>query len=236
MNVRKLLAAAIFLFVLGVAPAARAEKTIYLTFDMDMDETMYRKALQAGEKWYSPELLAYLEKNKIPATFFVSGLFAVAYPALVTGLAANTDFSFQNHSYDEASFTPHCYRLRTLSTTQQKVDQIRKTEDVIKAFTGQTAIYFRFPGICTNAQQNSLIKSLGYTINDGTIISGDPFNANTTSIVNAVLARAKNGATVIMHVGGPNAPKSLAALQQIVPRLEAEGYQFAKLEGARPGT
>jgi peptidoglycan-N-acetylglucosamine deacetylase len=202
---------------------------------MDMDQAMYRKALQAGQQWYNPAVFTYLTENKIPATFFVSGLFAVAYPDLMKSLASRSEFSFQNHSFDEASFTPHCYRLRTLSTNAQKIARIQKTEDAIKESTGQTSTYFRFPGICTNARQNALVESLGYTIDDGTVISGDPFNANTASIVNAVLTRAKDGATIIMHVGGPNAPKSLAALQQIVPRLEAEGYRFAKLEGARSG-
>jgi peptidoglycan/xylan/chitin deacetylase (PgdA/CDA1 family) len=236
MSVPKLLAAIGFLFSLGVAPAAHAEKTIYLTFDMDMDEEMYRKALQAGQQWYDPAVFTYLTENKIPATFFVSGLFAIAYPDLMKSLASSSEFSFQNHSYDEASFTLHCYRLRTLSTIAQKISRIRMTENIIKDSTGQTATYFRFPGICTNARQNALVNSLGYTISNGTVISGDPFNANTASIVNAVLAHAKNGATIIMHVGGPNAPKSLAALEQIVPRLEAEGYRFAKLEGARSGS
>jgi peptidoglycan/xylan/chitin deacetylase (PgdA/CDA1 family) len=235
MSPRKLFAAIGLLVALGIAPA-HADKTIYLTFDMDMDVAMYRKALQAGQKWYDPAVFTYLTENKIQATFFVSGLFAIAYPALMKSLASSADFSFQNHSYDEASFTPRCYRLRTLSTIAQKIARIQKTEDIIKDSTGQTATYFRFPGICTNVRQNALVASLGYTINDGTVISGDPFNANTTSIVNAVLAHAENGATIIMHVGGPNAPKSLAALQQIVPRLEAEGYRFAKLEGARSGS
>jgi peptidoglycan-N-acetylglucosamine deacetylase len=235
MSFRKFLVAMVFLFAPGVVPGAHAEKTIYLTFDMDMNEAMYRKALQANEKWYDPALLAYLEEHKVPATFFVSGLFAIAYPTLLRSLASSSEFSFQNHSYDEASFTPHCYRLRTLGTTPQKIAEIRKTEDIIKEHTGQTPTYFRFPGICTNARENALVQSLGYTINNGTVISGDPFNANTASIVNAVIAHAKSDATITMHVGGPNAPKSLAALQQIVPRLTAEGYQFAKLDGARSG-
>lgn len=232
---RNLFAAMTFLFALGAAAAAHAEKTIYLTFDMDMNESMYRKALATGEKWYSPAMFTYLEENRIPATLFVSGLFATAYPMLIKNLASNPQFSFQNHGYDEASFTPRCYWLRTLRTDREKIAQIQTTEDIIKEYTGQTATYFRFPGVCTNARENALVQSLGYTVDDGTVIAGDPFNGNTASIVKAVLAQAKGGATVIMHVGGPNAPRSLAALESIVPRLKAEGYQFAKLGAAASG-
>jgi hypothetical protein len=137
--------------------------------------------------------------------------------------------TFQNHSNDEASFTPHCYRLHTLTTARQKIDRIQRTEEIIKNYTGQRATYFRFPGICTNAQEDALVESLGYAVEDGTVVAGDPFNENLQAIVNAVIAKATNEATVIMHVGGANAPKSLAALQQIVPQLRAQGYQFATL-------
>ncbi len=210
-------------------PAASSSKIIYLTFDMDMDRSMYQKTEGTGKAWYNPALFRYLEQNNIPATFFVSGLFAVAYPDLIRTLASTSDFAFENHSYDESSFVPHCYWLKTLTTDQQKTDQIQQTESIIKEDTGQTATYFRFPGDCTNPQNDALVKSFGYTINDGTDISGDPFNKNTEAIVLATLSNARNGATILMHIGGPNAPEDFSVLKQIVPKLELEGYQFAKL-------
>lgn len=225
----RMIASTAFLLLMSIAPAAHAQKVIYLTFDMDMNEPMYQKTLANGKEWYDPALFSYLEQNTVPATFFVSGLFAVAYPNLMHELASSSDFAFENHSYDESSFTPHCYWLHTLTTDAQKTAQIQETENILTADTGQTATYFRFPGVCTNAQNDALVQSLGYSINDGTDISGDPFNNNTQAIVNAVISNASSGATILMHVGGPNAPKSLAALKQIVPKLEAEGYQFEKL-------
>ncbi len=196
---------------------------------MDMNGFMYRKTLATGEKWYNPAQFIYLEQNHTPATLFVSGLFATTYPDLIRNLASTAQFSFQNHSYDESSFIPHCYWLTTLKSAQAKVNQITETENIIRQETGQTATYFRFPGVCHSATDNALVRSLGYTINDGSDISGDPFNHNTKAIVRAVLSGAKSGATIIMHVGGHNAPESLAALEQIVPKLEAEGYVFKKL-------
>ncbi len=215
--------------ITATSSTASISKPIYLSFDMDMNEPMYQKIKSEGKVWYDPALFAYLEQNHIPATFFVSGLFAVAYPDLMHSLASSSDFAFENHGYDESSFTPHCYWLRTLRTDQQKKDSITKTENIIKDDTGQTATYFRFPGVCTNAQDNALVRSLGYVINDGTDIAGDPFNKNAKAIVHAVLTHATSGATVLMHIGGPNAPESLVVLKQVVPALEAAGYQLEKL-------
>lgn len=210
-------------------PVAHAERNIYLTFDMDMNGSMYAKTLATDKKWYDSALFDYLEQYNIPATFFASGLFIVAYPELIKNLAASGEFSFENHSYDESSFVPHCYWLTTLQSDEEKAKQIAETETIIKQATGQTATYFRFPGICHNAENDTLVKSLGYIINDGSIIAGDPFNSSTTVMVANILARATNGGTILMHVGGSNAPKSLAVLEQIVPALEARGYTFAKL-------
>jgi peptidoglycan/xylan/chitin deacetylase (PgdA/CDA1 family) len=204
-------------------------KTIYLTFDMDMDESMYQKALNQKELWYDPELFEYLESQNIPATFFASGLFLEAYAALIKNLATDANFSFQNHSYDESSFVPNCYWLQTLTTDAEKTAQIAQTESLIQQTTGQTATFFRFPGVCTDPQNDALVQNLGYQIEDGTIISGDPFTNNTQAIVNAVVDQARSGGVVIMHVGGPNAPKSLDAIEQIIPALRAKGYRFAKL-------
>lgn len=210
-------------------PTVGTGKEIYLTFDMDMNEFMYAKFEKKKTDWYDPALFGYLETQNVPATFFVSGLFIQAYPDLMKGLASDADFSFQNHSYDESSFVLGCYWLSTLTNTVEKVSQIERTEDLIRQTTGQTASYFRFPGICHDSGNDALVRSLNLQINDGTIISGDPFNENVPAIVHAVMSRAQNNAVVVMHVGGPNAPGSLAALEIIVPELRAEGYSFAKL-------
>jgi peptidoglycan-N-acetylglucosamine deacetylase len=204
-------------------------KQIYLTLDMDMDESMYAKTIATNEQWYDPALFTYLEQNHIPATFFVSGLFMVAYPNLIKSLAATGDFSFENHSYDESSFIPDCYWLATVSTSQAKIAQIAETETLIKQSTGQTATYFRFPGVCHNAENDILVENLGYTLDDGTIIAGDPFSYDTTRMVDNILENAKKDGVILMHVGGPNAPESLSILEQIVPALKMKGYEFSKL-------
>lgn len=211
-------------------PIIQTGKTIYLTFDMDMDGTMYQKYREKiVAEWYDPALFIYLTENHIPATFFVSGLFIQAYPALLRNLASDENFSFQNHSYDESSFVPDCYWLATLSTDQEKINQIEVTEDLIKEMTGQKATYFRFPGICHDPYDDALVERQGLSINDGTIVSGDPFNNNVATMVRTVMSQAKNNSIIIMHVGGPNAPESPTLLERIVPLLEQQGYSFAKL-------
>ena len=86
-------------------------RKIYLTFDADITPEM-RHRLQAGEvpAWYSPGLVAYLEKQQAPVTLFVTGLFAEAYPELVKELGSNSHFSIQNHTYDPFSLSKRLLR------------------------------------------------------------------------------------------------------------------------------
>ena len=205
-------------------------KKIYLTFDMDMNKHMHdRLSKNKLLKWYDPELISYLDKNNIQATFFISGLFAETYPELLKELASNPNFSFQNHAYDESGFTPHCYWLKSLKGDKEKTDQITKTQNIIQQITGQTPEYFRYPGICHDKKNDTLVQNLGFKISNGTINPSDPFNKNKDKMVKTVMNKAKDGGVVIMHVGGPNAPKSLEVLKQIVPELVSKDFAFAKL-------
>ncbi|MEI8062138.1 MAG: polysaccharide deacetylase family protein [bacterium] len=216
--------------LISKAPDIKPGKKIYLTFDMDMSDTMSRRLeKQKDFKWYDPELISYLDKNNIQATFFISGLFADTYPEVIRSLALNPNFSFQNHAYDESAFVSNCYWLKTLKTDKDKIEQIMKTQISIQKTAGQTPDYFRYPGICHDQKNDELVQKLGFKISNGNVIPSDPFNHNKEKMVKTVMKEAKDGSVVVMHVGGPNAPKSLEVLKQIVPELASKDFIFAKL-------
>ena len=53
---------------------------------------------------------------------------------------------------------------------------------------------FRYPGLCHDAHDDAIVGRLGLTIDQPTIVAGDPFTRNTAGIVRDVLRRAKDGA------------------------------------------
>jgi peptidoglycan/xylan/chitin deacetylase (PgdA/CDA1 family) len=222
--------AGLFSFPSATSHALAKQKTLYLTLDADMNENMQQRLEKKTVKaWYDPELINYLKANKIPATFFVSGLFAQVYPDVIKDLNATGRYTFENHSYDESGFTVHCYNLRTLNSDQEKIDQINKTQKILKDLTGRIPVYFRFPGICHTAHDDQLVEKLGLVINNGNVVASDPFNFDTQKIIQNIYRQAKDRGVIIMHVGGPNAPKSLEVLKQIIPHLQEQGYTIAHL-------
>ncbi len=204
--------------------------TIYFTFDADMTPRMERQLAQKKVKqWYDPEIIDYLETEKIPATIFVTGMFAETYPTTVSLWSQNNLFSIGNHSYSHPGFTPHCYGLATASSTIAKKEEITRTQSILQKITGSPPRQFRFPGLCHTTTDDQLVTQLGLQVVGADDISGDAFNHNLNTIVKTVLKRAHNGSILLMHTGGPHAPKTLAALKKIVPLLRHQGYEFKNL-------
>lgn len=212
---------------IAVKPAANL-KLIYLTFDADMTASMQAR-INSGEVklWYDPQLFKYLEDNKIPSLIFTTGMFVEVYPDLIKELSVNNSFQFGNHSYDHPGFTKYCYHLNTINTDQEKIHQIQKAQGSIQKATGQTPKYFRFPGLCHMPADDALVISQGLKVMDADLVSDDAFNSNRDAIVKHILGNIKANDVVLMHVGGPNAPKDFEVLKTIVPILRDLGYTFA---------
>ncbi len=211
--------------------AAHGTKTVYLTFDADMTRGMKAK-LDAKKvaSWYDPALIDELKKDDVPATVFATGMFAEAYPDLLKDLAADGRFSIQNHTYDHAAFAWPCYGLPAVRTDGRKAEEIARTQDIIGKLTGSRPRLFRYPGLCGHdPHDDALVAAAGLSVNDGTLVSGDAFSRHPDRIVKTVLSRVVDGSVVVMHLGGPNAPSTAAAVAALVPLLRAEGFRFAKL-------
>jgi peptidoglycan-N-acetylglucosamine deacetylase len=208
-------------------PAAAAPRTIYLTFDADMTPGMLKR-LKTGKvaSWYDPAILDFLRERHVPAVVFVTGLFAEAYADLVHRLAADPLFTVGVHGYRHAAYTTHCYGLPALSSDADKQDDVRKARDTVAKIAGRPPALFRYPGLCHDAHDDELIRQAGLQVDDPNVIAGDAFSHNPDAIVAQVLKQAKDGGTLIMHLGGPNAPSTLAALKKLVPLLEQKGYVF----------
>lgn len=218
------------LVLVSAAEEIKPSKVVYLTFDADMTPFMKKEAV--GKKafsWYDKSLVSYLETEHIPATLFVTGMFAQMYGPLVRELAHTPGIVIGNHTYDHAAFEKPCYKLPALSTDQEKKDEIIKTQEILTPLIGYAPQYFRYPGLCHNASDDSLVRSLGLVPDTTDLASGDAFNHHPKNITNAVLRHVHDGSVIVMHLGGHNAPSTGRALREIVPALKSEGYEFRAL-------
>lgn len=210
-----------------VLPFHSPEKKIALTFDACMTGGLARKIDKGEEKaLYNSELIEYIRLEKIPATIFITGLWAEKYPEEVREIASNPLLEIGNHSYSHRAYTDSCFNLPVLPENQKEAD-IQKTQEILLELTGSKPALFRFPGGCFRTSDANLVNRHGLKVVGWTFASGDAFNSDTGAVVRNVLQKAKPGAIVVFHLsGGRYAPKTAEVIKEIVPELRKRGFEF----------
>jgi len=208
-------------------PKTKQVKNISLTFDADMTSGMLAKLKSGKEKSiYNPEIIKILRQNKVPATIFITGLWAETYPKAVKDMASDSLFEIGDHSYSHRSFTDNCYGLPALPEKEKQAD-LSKAQEVLRKISGKTPKLFRFPGGCSSANDTKLVSGYNLQVIGWTLASGDAFNSNTKAIVSNVLHNAKDGSIIVFHIsGGRYAPKTADVLKVIIPELKKQGFEF----------
>jgi peptidoglycan/xylan/chitin deacetylase (PgdA/CDA1 family) len=107
---------------------------------------------------------------------------------------------------------------------------VQKTDDLLRKYAVAYKKYFRFPGLCFDADDVKRVEAQDYTVVDGDVDGGDGFVMKPGPIVATVVSHVRPGSIVILHMhGGPNAPETALALPEIIKRLRAAGYSFVKV-------
>ncbi len=206
-----LLIAGLIFFDLSESRAAvinhgpRDKRVVALTFDADMTPKM-QKDLKSGrvKSFYNEKIITILERESIPATIFISGLWAETYPAAVKKIAGNPLFEIGNHTQTHAAFQDFGYGL---ALAADKKREILKAQKILNQLTGKKPTLFRFPGGCYSGEDVALVESLGLKVIGWDVISGDATRDSANKIYYNVTQKSTNGSIIVMHLsGGPKAP------------------------------
>jgi peptidoglycan-N-acetylglucosamine deacetylase len=206
----------------------RSGHEVALTFDADMTPFMLHE-LKIGlvRSWYDPRIEQILDRQNVPATIFLTGLWTKAYPAQARHLASDPLLEIGNHSYDHAAFRVPCYGLAPAVDKKLEIELAQRT---IQQVTGLEPKLFRFPGDCYGKPDTLLVQQLGLTAISGDVKGADAFNPYPASVIAIVLKHIQAGSIVILHLqGGPNAPATSAALAPIITAARARGLVFVKV-------
>lgn len=161
----------------------------------------------------------------MPATFFVTGDFARAYPGGVTAIA-QAGHPVGNHSDTHVSFPD--------STNVQIHDELVRADAAISALTGRaTAPLFRFPFGDRTPLDIEVVNDEGYVPIRWTVDTlgwqGTSEGITTDVVRERVRDTARPGQVVLMHVGAhPEDGSTLDAdaLPGMIADLRALGYGF----------
>ncbi|MFC3750400.1 polysaccharide deacetylase family protein [Paenibacillus sp. GCM10012306] len=194
--------------------AAKAAKTVYLTFD-------------DGPSKITREVLDILQKEGVKATFFVLGNAAKSYPELINAIWEQ-GHTIGNHSYD------HDYH-NLYSGFTAFWDQIKQTENIIREITGERPRLVRAPGGTFGHFDDTyfqLLNQAGYLVMDWTVDSGDSRRKGVPAaeiLQESTKDLTSSEVVLLLHDGGGHG-ESAKALPGIIARYKAAGYTFKVLD------
>lgn len=179
--------------------------TVYLTFD------------DGPDPHWTPQVLDVLRRHGVHAVFFEVGQNVAAYPDLVARIRSEGHL-IGNHTWSHAKLTD--LRTRAIS------DQLDRTD----AALGGRARCVRPPYGATDPRVAGVIDARGQRTVLWDVDPEDWARPGADRIVRRVLGQVHDGARILMHDGGGDRSQTVAALEQVITRLQAQGYRFGLLD------
>lgn len=181
----------------------RETKKIALTFD------------DGPHPVYTEQMLDLLEKEQVPATFFLLGQNVEEYGEVVKEIA-DKGHLIGNHTY-------HHIQITTLPT-EQAYEEIDKTSRLIEELTGKGTEYVRPPFGTWNEGLESELDLIPVM---WTIDTLDWTTGNVDWIVSQVVKDAKENDIILMH---DSYKSTVRAVERIIELLKADGFEFVTVD------
>jgi cellulose synthase/poly-beta-1,6-N-acetylglucosamine synthase-like glycosyltransferase/peptidoglycan/xylan/chitin deacetylase (PgdA/CDA1 family) len=177
---------------------------------------------------FTPKILDILEKEKVPATFFIVGLAAENNIPILKRIYKN-GYEIGNHT-----FTHH--NIATMSPERASLE-LKTTRLLIETITGRSTILFRAPyNADSEPQTYEEIEPLARSKKDNYITVGesiDPNDWDVNTTADSIVAKTiqqteeRKAHIILLHdAGGETRKNTVEALPRIIEYFKAKGCQF----------
>lgn len=177
---------------------------------------------------YTPKILDILEKEKVPATFFMIGENAESNIPLVQRI--NKDgFEIGNHTFTHGN-------LAKMSPERADLE-LKTTRSLLEAITGKSSVLFRAPyNADSEPQTYEELEPLARSKKDNYVAIGESIDPNdwdprmnADSIVARTIrfANQNNASIILLHdSGGETRQPTVDALPRIIKYFKSKGCKF----------
>ncbi len=166
---------------------------------------------------YTNQLLELLERNQIKATFFVIGKIAEKYPETVQ-LILSKGHEVGNHSYSHTQLIfKNPFFIRS---------EIEKTDKLLRQLGVKQEIHFRapygrkllaLPYLLAKRQKKNILWNL----------DSKDYEADNPEVIGSyVIEHVHPGSIILMHDGGGERSRTIAATEILIKKLKEKGYKF----------
>ncbi len=182
---------------------------------------------------YTPQILDILEKEKVPATFFVVGINAENNIPILKRIY-DDGFEIGNHTFTHGNIAHMGIKRSQL--------ELKTTRLLIESVTGHSTILFRAPYNADSEPQTfEEIEPIARSKEENYITIGESIdpndwdsrnNADSIYIKTVRLAEATNASIVLLHdAGGETRQPTVDALPRIIKYFKDRGCVFTTVSG-----
>jgi len=176
---------------------------------------------------FNPAVLDALTLMQVPATVFVTGVWAADHPDAIARMAADDGVELANLTQSHRGWTSDCYGLPFVGDAEAQRFEITATADQIEAMSGVRPNLLRFPGLCSTPDAVALATSMGDVVVGSDVTFYDSFLTDPVAGAQAIIDQVQAGSIIVMHITGPpNAPVTVEMLNILVPQLRERGLQL----------
>lgn len=182
------------------------DNVVCITFDVNW-----------AEKDNLSVILDLLDKYNVKGTFFIMGGWVNYSEDNVNKLKdiAERGHEIGNHSYMHPSFS---------KISEQKMEEeILKTDEIIKKYTGKDTVLFRFPSGDYNESSVKKVNSLNHYAIQWDDDSVDWKELGYDVEYNKIMKKVHPGAIMLFHNNAKYTPQNL---ERIIVKLKEQGYEF----------
>jgi peptidoglycan/xylan/chitin deacetylase (PgdA/CDA1 family) len=166
---------------------------------------------------YTPDILAILHREHVPATFFEVGVLERYFNASTAAIAADGD-AIGDHTEIHAA-------MSRLSAGRQRA-QLLEDAAAIERYGARFPRLFRPPYGMWNSNTLTLLHRYRMLMVLWTVDTSDYRRPGVSAIVKTALAGARPGAIILLHDAGGNRSETVAALPKIIAGLKRRGYRL----------
>jgi peptidoglycan/xylan/chitin deacetylase (PgdA/CDA1 family) len=194
----------------AISGVSTREPVVALTFDAC--------ATKKQANGFDRRVFDILQKEKVPATFYLSGRWVETHPSAAKLIAKSDWIELGNHSYSHPRLT--------LLRPDRLEAQIGHTNRILLDKIGRPALSLRPPAGAFNETVVRAANKQRLPVVLWTVVSGDAGgHIPAARMDQVVLSHAKPGAIIIFHIN-KRAPFTKWALPEIIAGLREKGFRF----------
>lgn len=162
---------------------------------------------------YLSDMLATLKKHHVTASFFLEGRWVKNYPELAK-MIVDAGHEVGNHSFTHPD-------MKSLSTSRIH-DEIKRTNEVIEATTGEKPRWFAPPSGSYKEEVAQVASVYGLGTVMWSLDTIDWQKPSPDVLIQRVTGKLHNGALILMHPTDSTAK----SLDQLITQIKAQDYEI----------